>query len=164
MVSSPLIRPYFLEGGGIEGAPLGSRDWWNSTTKDISPPSSSTFKFPQGGWPTGVTWKPSTWRNIRYSQISTEAPVWRSWDSCISFMSQKNLLTWTTNLEFVPSQIRIQKLKNPAGQDWENTTTRCRRKRCPSSEISKNPWASRYLCCPKHIGQDPHAPDEATTT
>ena len=69
MVSSPLIRPYFLEGGGIEGVPLGSRDWWNSTTKDISPPSSSTFKFPQGGWPTGVTWKPSTWRNVRIAKF-----------------------------------------------------------------------------------------------
>ena len=28
MVNSPLIRPYFLGGGGIGGVPLGSHDKW----------------------------------------------------------------------------------------------------------------------------------------
>ena len=36
MVNSPLIRPYFLEGGGIGGVPLGSHDFQCFSLKKIN--------------------------------------------------------------------------------------------------------------------------------
>ena len=57
MVNSPLIRPYFLGGGGIGGVPLDSHDKKQRREKPAFFPKVSTFcfKFPSaspGGHPT----------------------------------------------------------------------------------------------------------------